>query len=541
MLPEAVEQCGPLRGVAVQPEVLDIEERLARDERLERRKDVAAVQSQRKRVVAHVERVVVGAEADVVPAACVHRTLRHLVAVHVLGAREEQCAAERAGVRDLHLWSARLRVSRPRLTRGLHLGFELQTLAQWAAQARDDRGPLIAVGLEVGGGLAEQQPTAGRVVAVGARERPTDGQPLTRRDRVIEFRQQCRHVVVPGILAFEPPEIGNPEFRYRDTANTPRKLHRQRRRLALQVHGTEVERPVRHERTAQASPGKVPNETGRRIPECVGRGEGVMTQRVTGRAVPRVGARFRHHVHQPASGPAGLDTQPRGGDLERRHRLERDREVLPFDRPEELAEEVVREIGPVHIQREVVARLAGHTKGASCAGDRFCRGRQQREAAVVVAVQGETRNGAGVEGGAQRGRGISCRGDGQCLGEPGEAHHEVHGQRLADAQPQWLTRRARKAGPLRLYDVDARRQERCREPARVVGDPHPLDTSGALAQGDGDARERRPRLVANRAGHVAAVERLRVYQRDSGHEHGERHPHEECGPSESVFRHRAVQ
>ena len=66
VLPEALQERRFLRRVAVEAEVLRIEQRLPRDERLEAGKHVGAVQPQGERVVAHVERVVVRAERDVV-------------------------------------------------------------------------------------------------------------------------------------------------------------------------------------------------------------------------------------------------------------------------------------------------------------------------------------------------------------------------------------------------------------------------------------------------------------------------------------------
>ncbi len=111
VLPEALQERRLLRRVAVEAEVLRIEQRLPRDERLEARKHIAAVQPQGERVVAHVERVVVRAERDVVVPAHMDRVLGYLIAVHVLRARKKQGAAERAGVGNLHLRTVGLRQS----------------------------------------------------------------------------------------------------------------------------------------------------------------------------------------------------------------------------------------------------------------------------------------------------------------------------------------------------------------------------------------------------------------------------------------------
>ena len=111
VLPEALQERRLVRRVAVEAEVLRVEQRLPRDERLERGKRIGAVQPQGERVVAHVERVVVRAELDVVLAAHIDDVLGHLIAVHVLRARKKQRAAECAGVGNLHLRTVGLRAS----------------------------------------------------------------------------------------------------------------------------------------------------------------------------------------------------------------------------------------------------------------------------------------------------------------------------------------------------------------------------------------------------------------------------------------------
>ena len=146
-----------LGRVAVEAEVLRVEQRPTRDERLERGKHIGAVQRQGERVVAHVERVVVGAEPDVVPAAHMDGVLGHLIAVHVLRARKKQRAAERPCVGNLHLRDVGLRSPRSRLTRRLELGFQEQTRPDRTTQARHDRHALIVEGLEVRRRLAQQR------------------------------------------------------------------------------------------------------------------------------------------------------------------------------------------------------------------------------------------------------------------------------------------------------------------------------------------------------------------------------------------------
>ena len=179
----------------------------------------------------------------------------------------------------------------------------------------------------------------------------------------------------------------------------------------------EIERPVRHERPAEAPAHDVPDQAHGRIAERIVRGQRMMPQEIGQRAVPLVAAGFRHDVDEAAVGAAGLHAQTAGADLELLDGLERDGEVLPFERSEELAEEVVREVGAIDVQREVVARLTGDSERAPRAGDGSRGRRQQGEVAVVAPIDGQTRESIGVERRAERRRGVARRRNRHGLGQ----------------------------------------------------------------------------------------------------------------------------
>ena len=107
-------------------------------------------------------------------------------------------------------------------------------------------------------------------------------------------------------------------------ATRPRELHRDRRRLALDVGGHEIERAIRDDRTAEAAAPGVPHQADRRIAERVVGGEVVVAQEIGERAVPLVAARLRDDVDEAAVGAAGLRAEPAGADLELLDGLERD-------------------------------------------------------------------------------------------------------------------------------------------------------------------------------------------------------------------------
>ena len=177
-----------------------------------------------------------------------------------------------------------------------------------------------------------------------------------------------------------------------------------------------------------------------RVAEGIVGGQRVVPQGIGKGTVPLVAAGFRHDVDETAVGPARLDAQAAGGDLEFLDRLERDGEVLSFERSEELAEEIVREVGTVDVQREVVTRLTGHPERAARPGDGMRRRRQQGEVAIVTPIDRQIRQRSGVEGRAKRRRRVAGCGNRHGLGHAGDLHHDVHDQGLADGQRQRVAR-----------------------------------------------------------------------------------------------------
>ena len=212
-----------------------------------------------------------------------------------------------------------------------------------------------------------------------------------------------------------------------------------------------------------------------------------MAQEIGERAVPLVAAGFRDDVDEAAVGPAGLHAQAAGADLELLDGLERDREVLPFERSEELAEEVVREVGAVDVQREVVARLTGDAERAARAGDRPRGRRQQGEVAIVTPVDRQARERVGVDHRAERRRRVAGRGHRHGLGRGrrsssrrsrrGPGRRSAAGVRSwrpksRDAPPARRTRRAAAAAP----STDRPRRSpwcaRNRSSSRAASRPH---------------------------------------------------------------------
>ena len=59
------------------------------------------------------------------------------------------------------------------------------------------------------------------------------------------FARMVGDVFVARVLALERAQIGDAELGHRDACDRPRKLHRDRRGLALDVGGREIERAVR--------------------------------------------------------------------------------------------------------------------------------------------------------------------------------------------------------------------------------------------------------------------------------------------------------
>src|SRR5437016_1935173 len=94
--------------------------------------------------------------------------------------------------------------------------------------------------------------------------------------------------------------------------------------------------------------------------------------------------RFRDDVHESAVGAPRLRAQPAGADFEFLDGLERDREVLGLERSKELAEEIVRKVGAVDIQREVVTGLTGDAERAAGTSDQACGRRKQREVPIIT-------------------------------------------------------------------------------------------------------------------------------------------------------------
>ena len=142
---------------------------------------------------------------------------------------------------------------RPGLTRHLELGFEEQPRPERTAQARHGRHALIVKRLEVRRRLAQERRSARDVVPVIRVKLVRTLRRWFARDHVIDFRQDRRDVLVARVLALERAQIGDAELGNRDARDAPRKLHRDRRGLTLDVGGHEIERPIGHERPADAS------------------------------------------------------------------------------------------------------------------------------------------------------------------------------------------------------------------------------------------------------------------------------------------------
>ena len=189
-----------------------------------------------------------------------------------------------------------------------------------------------------------------------------------------------------GYLALERAQVGDAQLRDGDACDAPRELHGNRRALTLDVGGHEIERAIRRDRPAKASATGMPNQPGRRVSERIVGREVVMAEEIGQRAVLLVAPRFRDDVHKSAVCSPRLRTEPAGADLEFLDGLEREREVLRLERSEELAEEIVRKVGAVDVQRQVVAGLTGDAERAAGSGNRPRGRRQQREVPIVAAV-----------------------------------------------------------------------------------------------------------------------------------------------------------
>src|SRR4029453_5843729 len=118
----------------------------------------------------------------------------------------------------------------------------------------------------------------------------------------------------------------------------PRKLHGNRSALTLDVGGHEIERAIRRDRSTNASATGVPDQPGRRVSERIVGREAVMAEEIRQGAVLLVAPRFRHDVHESAVGSPRLRTEPAGTDFEFLDCLEREREVLLFERSKDFAE-----------------------------------------------------------------------------------------------------------------------------------------------------------------------------------------------------------
>src|SRR5580704_6868022 len=109
-------------------------------------------------------------------------------------------------------------------------------------------------------------------------------------------------------------------------------------------------------------------------------------------AMQLIAARFGHHVNESASRASKLRRKSVGHHAELIYRLERNREVIGFDRPEILAVEVVSRIGTVDREPGVVALLTTQTNAAAQSRGHLCRRTQLCQITVVAPGQRKAGN-----------------------------------------------------------------------------------------------------------------------------------------------------